>query len=62
MITRRQANKLRGRLNYLLELAHEHAHAGAKDPHDAYHLREEYQRVKREVLDQILDLTEDQSK
>lgn len=62
MITRRQANQLRGRIGYLLEVADQFAHAGALAPQDAQYVREEYQRVKREVLDKILDLTQGQAK
>jgi len=62
MITRRQANQLRGRINYLLEVASQFAHVGALAPQDAQYVREEYRRVKREVLDKILDLTQEQAK
>lgn len=59
MITKKQAASLRGKLKYLLELADEHAHVGALPPDEAQYIRGDYQRVKREVLDAILDLTEE---
>lgn len=59
MITKRQANKLRGKLNYLLELAHDNAFAGSMRPEDAQYTREDYQRTKRDFLDEIIKLTEE---
>lgn len=58
MLTKKQANQLRGRLKYLLELAHDHAHAGAQLPEDAQYIRQDYAREKRGLLDDILALTE----
>lgn len=59
MLTKRQAASLRGKIIHLLELADEYAHAGSHPPHHAEYIRGDYQRVKREVLDAILDFTEE---
>ena len=59
MLTKKEANRLRGKLTYLLELAHEHAHAGAQRPEDAQYIREDYAREKRALLDEIRDMTEE---
>lgn len=57
MLTKRQANKLRGKLTHLLEVADEYAHAGSQPPEEAQYVREEYRRVKRDFLDEIIALT-----
>lgn len=59
MITKQQANKLRGKLKYLLELTHDVAFAGSMFPSDAQYTREDYQRAKRDFLDAISALTEE---
>ena len=59
MLTKTQANKLRGRLTYLLELCDEHSHAGSLPPDESQYIREEFRRVKRDFLDEILNLTKD---
>lgn len=59
MITKKQAASLRGKLVYLLELADDYAHAGSYPPEEAQYICENYKRVKREVLDAILYLTEE---
>lgn len=58
MLTKKQANRLRGQMINLLAMAHEHAFAGSMAPTDAHHIRTEYERTKREVLDSILALVE----
>ena len=59
MITKKQGNKLRGKLIYLLELAEDYAHSGAMPPQEAQYIREDFRRAKRDYLDAILDLTEE---
>lgn len=57
MITQKEANRLRGMLTNLLELARDEAFAGSQTPQDAYHIREEYRMHKERMLAEIRHLT-----
>lgn len=57
-ITKKQANKMRGKLINLLEVTMEYAAAGTHSPADALYLAEDYNRIKKEFLDEIKNITE----
>jgi hypothetical protein len=57
-ITRKQANKMRGKLIALLDAADEYAHRGSMLPSDAQYVIEDYDRLKREFLGEIKNITD----
>ena len=57
-ITKKQANKMRGKLSALLEVTMEYASIGCHSPEDALYLAEDYDRLKREFLEEIKNITE----
>lgn len=57
MLTKKEANRLRGMLTNLLELARDEAFAGSQAPQDAHHTREEYRVHKERLLAEIRHLT-----
>jgi hypothetical protein len=60
MLTKKQANKMRGKLINLLQVADDYAHRGALPTQDSIYVTEDYKRLKREFLDEIKNLTEDE--
>lgn len=57
-ITKKQANKMRGKLINLLEAASDYACRGSLPPQDSIYVAEDYDRLKREFLDEIKSITE----
>lgn len=57
-MTEKEAKRLRGLIQFALECADDNAHAGAQDPHTAYHVREQFALAKKNVWAEIKLLTE----
>lgn len=57
MLTKKEANRLRGLILHYVDAAVEEAFAGAQDPEDAEHLREGLANARRSVLNELLVLT-----
>lgn len=57
-MNQKEAKRLRGLIQFALECAEDNAHAGAQDPHTAYHVREQFHLAKQNVWLEIRLLTE----
>lgn len=57
-ITRKQANKMRGKLSALLDATMDFANASEMSQSEEQYANETYCRLKREFLDEIKNITE----
>lgn len=57
-ITKKQANKMRGKLIALIDATMEYAHRGAMEPNDRIYVMDDYERLKRDFLDEIKNITD----
>lgn len=57
MLTKKEANRLRGLVVYLAACEREAAFAGAQSPEEAQYLRDELENARRNCYDEIIILT-----